>query len=143
MRPFWRELYHLMSEIEKLEDLKSSDHRTVTRSRWLLMSVVFALLCLNSWGCFSIIGYEKDLSNLLEGPKLPAFVLFFIRQHFLFFMLSLVLGALSFVILLADSMAKHRRFLRFLIFAMIAQAVVLYTIVFAQLLQVLRTGLER
>jgi hypothetical protein len=131
----------LMDETEQAGQSRSAEQkRGFTKPRWLLLTIVFALLGLNSWACFSIVGYEEELSSLLEGPTPPPLLLLFLRGHFLFFMLSLVLAALSTAILLNDSMAKYRKFLSFLFFAMIAQAAVLYALIFARLLLVLRAG---
>lgn len=113
-----------------------------SRTRSLLLTLVFGLLCLNSWACFSIVGYERGVSDLLEGPSLPPLLLFFLRWHFLFFMLSLVLAALSFAILTIESLQKYRKLLGFLLVAMIAQSFILYGLIFIRIIQVLRSGPE-
>jgi hypothetical protein len=133
----------VMAETEQITQSQSMGQtRKVDRPRWLLLTIVFALLCLNSWTCFSIVGYENELSGLLEGGNPPPLFLVFLRGHFLYFMFSVVLAALSTAILLNNSMAKYRKFLGFLFFAMIAQFLVLYALVFIRLLLVLRTGHE-
>ena len=111
-----------------------------SRTRWLLLTIVFGLLCLNSWACFSIVGYERSLSDLLEGPSLPPLLLFFLRWHFLFFALSLVFAVLSFAILMTESLQKYRKLLGFLLIAMIAQAFILYALIFMRIMLVLRAG---
>ncbi|MDB6039405.1 MAG: hypothetical protein JWM99_3246 [Verrucomicrobiales bacterium] len=111
-----------------------------SRTRWLLLTIVFGLLCLNSWACFSLVGYERSLSDLLEGPRLPPLLLLFLRWHFIFFMLSLVFAALSFAILMTESLQRYRKLVGFLLIAMIAQAFILYALIFMRVLLVLRAG---